>query len=728
MKKWSGASVLLAVITSAVTGLVFAATSPTLKSTVGEQVGTEKSAAASQVRINNLDDETQRLLGEYRGVVRETDSLRRYNEQLAKQVKSQLEEMVSIQNQIVEIDRTNREILPLMQRMVETLEQFVALDLPFLPAERSKRIATLKDILGRADVTTAEKYRRILEAYQVELEYGRTIEAYEGALGEGEDARTVSFLRIGRVALMYQTFDGDETGYWDADEKAWEEDNGYGDAVHKGLKVARKQTAPDLLIAPVHAAPEAVESSKDETKKVSQLATQILAAVLMVAPAYAADEPKDSKTDAAAKSLEQLLEQTRNARQRESQANAAREGRFISDRNQQAGLLSQARGEKAAQEKRAADLGAQFDVNEKKLAEMQALLDAKGGNLGELFGVTRQVANDFSGVVFNSLITAQYPDRDEFVTRLAKAKKLPSFDELERFWFELQREMTATGQTVRFEGKVVAADGEPEVTEIVRIGGFNAVSGDNFLSYLPSERSFSVLPKQPDGADNYADDLQDETSGYVETYVDPTRGVMLAIIALRPTWLERTEQGELVGLIIIIVGLAGAVLSVIQFKYLVGVGRRVKAQLADLANPINDNPLGRVLLSFKGDGTKIEQDAEVVELRLSEAVLKEVPMLERYQSFLRLAVAAGPLLGLVGTVVGMIITFQSITESGGGDPKLMAAGISQAMIATVLGLGIAIPLLFMNALLQARSKGIVQILDEQSTGLLAQRLEEQRRA
>ena len=462
--------------------------------------------------------------------------------------------------------------------------------------------------------------------------------------------------------------------------------------------------------------------------RTSMLSAAALALLISFNAFAAEDAPKDSKADAAAKSLEQLLEQTRNARSREAAANAAREGRFISDRNQQAGLLGQARSEKAAQEKRAADLGLQFDANEKKLAEMQALLDAKGGNLGELFGVTRQVANDFSGVVFNSLITAQYPDRDEFVTKLAKAKKLPSFDELERFWFEIQREMTATGQTERFEGKVVAADGEPEITEIVRIGGFNAVANDKFLNYLPSERSFSVLPKQPDGAESFADDLLDETEGYVETYVDPTRGVMLAIIALRPSWAERAEQGELVGLIIILVGLAGAIVSVVQFKYLVDVGRRVQAQLSNLVNPINDNPLGRVLLSFKGDGSTIEQDAEVVELRLSEAVLKEVPMLERYQSFLRLAVAAGPLLGLVGTVVGMIITFQSITESGGGDPKLMAAGISQAMIATVLGLGIAIPLLFMNALLQARSKAIVQILDEQSTGLLAQRLEEQRRA
>ena len=149
----------------------------------------------------------------------------------------------------------------------------------------------------------------------------------------------------------------------------------------------------------------------------------------------------------------------------------------------------------------------------------------------------------------------------------------------------------------------------------------------------------------------------------------------------------------------------------------------VKRQLQAIAQPSTDNPLGRVLAAFKGDASRIEEDAEVAELRISEAVLREVPKLERFQAFLRLAVAAGPLLGLIGTVIGMIITFQSITESGSSDPKLMAAGIGQAMIATVLGLGIAIPLLFVNTGLAAMSRQIVQILDEQSTGLLAESIE-----
>jgi hypothetical protein len=234
-----------------------------VQSNVNEQLGANRAAAASQTKVNQLDDETQTMLGDYRATLRETESLRRYNEQLELQIKSQEQEIVSIQGQILDIERTNREIYPLMQRMIETMEQFVALDVPFLMAERNKRVQTLKETLIRADVSTAEKYRRLLEAYTIEMEYGRTLEAYEDKLviGEGEP-RTVNFLRIGRTALLYQTLDGDETGYWDIDKKAWVEDNDYEEHVKDGLKIARKAVAPDLLIAPVRAAETVAKETK----------------------------------------------------------------------------------------------------------------------------------------------------------------------------------------------------------------------------------------------------------------------------------------------------------------------------------------------------------------------------------------------------------------------------------------------------------------------------------
>ncbi len=425
----------------------------------------------------------------------------------------------------------------------------------------------------------------------------------------------------------------------------------------------------------------------------------------------------------AADTLEALLEETRNARALEANANAAREQEFLANRDRQAELLAEAKAKRDAAEKRSQQLSAAFDANELELNDLETLLKSREGNLGELFGVTRQLTGDLSSVVYNSLTSAQYPGRDVFFSKLARSKALPSIVQLEQLWYEMLREMTETGVVARFKANVVTAEGMQKEAEVVRIGPFIASTGDEYLSYRPKV-GLSVLPRQP-GSEltDLARELHEAKQGYVKSIVDPSRGVLLELTVQRPDVWERIEKGEAVGYVIILVGILGALCAVYQFLYLVVVRMAVRRQLADLERPTNDNPLGRVLASFKGDPARLEEDAEVVELRISEAVLKEVPTLERFQAFLRLAVAAGPLLGLIGTVIGMIITFQSITESGSSDPKLMANGISQAMIATVLGLGIAIPLLFANAGLVSLSGSIVQVLDEQSTGLLAEHIE-----
>jgi biopolymer transport protein ExbB len=425
----------------------------------------------------------------------------------------------------------------------------------------------------------------------------------------------------------------------------------------------------------------------------------------------------------AADSLEALLEETRNARALEAKANAAREAEFLANRDRQAELLAEAKAKRDAAENRSQQLSAAFDANELKLNDLETLLKSREGNLGELFGVLRQLTGDLSSVVYNSLTSAQYPGRDQFFSKLAKSKALPSIAELEHLWYEMLREMTETGVVARFQTSVVTAEGTSKQADVVRVGPFIAMTEGEYLSYRPNV-GLSVLPRQP-GSEmtELASQLQETKQGYVKSVVDPSRGVLLELTVQRPDVWERIEKGEAVGYVIILVGIIGAIVAVYQFFYLIVVRMAVRRQLNDLDHPKTDNPLGRVLASFKGDPARLEEDAEVAELRISEAVLKEVPTLERFQAFLRLAVAAGPLLGLIGTVIGMIITFQSITESGSSDPKLMANGISQAMIATVLGLGIAIPLLFANAGLVSLSGAIVQVLDEQSTGLLAEHIE-----
>lgn len=219
---------------------------------IGEQAKAEEAARASQKRIEQLDEETTRMLADYRQMTAEAQSLKGYNAQLAAQVKSQEEQLADMTRQLAEIETTAREVLPMMNRMLETLAQFVELDVPFLPDERRNRIAQLKEMMTRADVSTSEKYRRLVEAYQIEVEYGRTLEAYEGRIGE----KTVDFLRAGRISLMYQTRDGKETGYWDAEAKEWKKDNQYKDAVKQALKVAKKQAAPDFVAVAVRAPKE----------------------------------------------------------------------------------------------------------------------------------------------------------------------------------------------------------------------------------------------------------------------------------------------------------------------------------------------------------------------------------------------------------------------------------------------------------------------------------------
>ncbi len=428
--------------------------------------------------------------------------------------------------------------------------------------------------------------------------------------------------------------------------------------------------------------------------------------------------------------LDKLVRQMRDS---ESKLAQDREATFRSELQKQEQQANQALVRRNAAESRGNELNKAFDTNQAHLGEMRILLKQHEGNLGELFGVTRQIAGDAANVLQQSMLTVHYPeeegrtDRAKFLVDMAGAKSLPSIVDLERMWFELQREMVETGKVVRFKTSVLKPDDTTEEVEAVRIGPFTAVSDGKYLGYIPSKKSLSLLERQLGGAfRSTAQDLQSASAddGYQRAVVDPSRGALLTRYVERPNFLERIQHGEAIGYVIVGVGLLGVILAAIQFVYLFLTRNAVKAQLARLSTPDSGNPLGRLVLAFRGE--QPAANADVAELRLSEAVLREVPKLERFQAFLRLAVAAGPLLGLVGTVIGMILTFHAIVASGSSDPRLMADGIGQAMIATVLGLGIAIPLLFINSGLSRMSTGLTQLLDEQSQALLAKYLGETR--
>jgi biopolymer transport protein ExbB len=441
---------------------------------------------------------------------------------------------------------------------------------------------------------------------------------------------------------------------------------------------------------------------------------------------------------ASAATLDQLLESVRTVRADEDKAFQERVAAFnAAPADKQAAMLQEAQAKRDSLAQVSDSMSDQFSNNELKINEMKKALRDKATALGlaEIFGASKQVAGDAATVLQQSLISTQFPPKEgelsraEFLRTYSASQATPTAADLERVWFEIQREMTASGQVARYKTTVVQPGGEAVEAEVIRIGPFTATSDGKFLAYLPNLNSLNVYPRQPPEEFLAAvQQLQSATSGYVGAVVDSARGVLLSLYVDRPSWGKRIELGEEIGYIILLVGALGLLAFIVQLIYLVGVRLGVNKQLKNLEKPTPDNALGRVLLAFKGDPNLIEQDADIAELRISEAVLREVPKLDRFQAFLRLAVAAGPLLGLIGTVLGMILTFQSITESGSSDPKLMATGIGQAMIATVLGLGIAIPLLFANALLSSLSKSVAQTLDEQAVGMLAESIEKQRRA
>lgn len=428
---------------------------------------------------------------------------------------------------------------------------------------------------------------------------------------------------------------------------------------------------------------------------------------------------------AAPQGLDDLLKQVQQGSQASAQMNAEREARFLRDKNEQAAMLQKAEADLAAANARIARVKGRYDASQAEIKALKDKLQARVGDTGQMYASVRQAAGDFRAAAGTSLVTAQYPDRIALLETLMKGSELPSVAQLEKFWFLLQQEMTEGGKVARFPAEIVDEDGARSKVDVIRVGVFDAFADGQYLS-MTTDGALSVLPRQPGhGATGLAKSFAKSNDEIEPIIVDPSHGSLLALESIRPSLGERIEMGGFVGYVIIFIGLVGAVLAAYQLTFLIKVGALMRRQLANLSHPTQDNPLGRVL-SCLTDETSA--DPEVVELHVSEAVLKETPKLERFQGLIRLIVAAGPLLGLLGTVIGMIVTFQVITEVGAGDPKVMAGGISQAMIATVLGLGVAIPLLFVNTLLMSRSRALVQILDEQSAGMLAQRLEAARAA
>ena len=454
----------------------------------------------------------------------------------------------------------------------------------------------------------------------------------------------------------------------------------------------------------------------------------VKAAAFAVATVVAFTAAMASAQEEKARSLDQLLEFVKQGQVTEAKESRAREQAFANDKANQAAELQRANAERTQQEARSVQLEDQFEANELLVVAKQDQLKEKLGTLAELFGHLTSTAGDLASTMENSVTSAQFPGREKFletlIAKMSGSDKLPSIEEIEQVWYELNREMVEGGKVVAFTAQVSEPTGEKMEERVVRVGAFNVVSeGGQYLQYVAEKGTLEVLARQPAGPyQGWAQDLAAATEGMHRFGIDPTGpsgGSFLAALINSPNLVERWHEGGTVGYAITVLGVFGLILGLVRLVVLYSVSAKVNAQLkSDKAN--ENNPLGRVLKIHENNPT---MDTETLELKLSEGILKETPKLEYGLAILKIIASLAPLMGLLGTVTGMIVTFQAITIFGAGDPKAMASGISQALVTTVEGLVVAIPIVLLFTIVNGRAQRIIHILNEQTTGIIAEHTE-----
>lgn len=418
-----------------------------------------------------------------------------------------------------------------------------------------------------------------------------------------------------------------------------------------------------------------------------------------------------------ANQLDDLLKQVQADRVSEATLDKKREAEFTSARADKQSLLNKAKKELADQNARNKRLTKAYAANEITLAQKEVELDNATGTLGEMFGVSRAAAAGAYGQIATSIVSAEYPGRGEALNRIANAKEIPALEDLEELWFALQTEMTQSGKISQFTTEVTNLDGSKSTETVTRIGTFNIVSDNGYLTYNDEVGQVQPLPKQPAGyISDTASGFFNTSSGYAGVYVDPSRGGILSLETRKKTLEEFFHEGKEVGYAITVLLIIGLIIALVRYIDLTSTTAKIKAQEKNLDTPNENNPLGR-LLKIYHDNKSV--DAETLELKLDEGILRETPKVDRGINLIKMFAAIAPLMGLLGTVIGMIMTFQTITLFGTGDPKIMAGNISLALVTTALGLICALPLILIHSVVAGKAKSVLQKLDEQSAGLIA---------
>lgn len=417
--------------------------------------------------------------------------------------------------------------------------------------------------------------------------------------------------------------------------------------------------------------------------------------------------------------MSSLLDKVREGRVTESAEHKAREAAFMARRDQQQQLLAQAEQRQQVLERESARLEGVRRDNEQEITNQLEIQRERLGQLSELFGVLQQAAGDARSIISSSHITIDNEGRmeeiDILVSKAAESSELPTLAEIRAWPAQMMIEMIGSGEVKKFTHNVRMNDGTLAPMEIVRVGDFGLVGDGKFLQ-LTTTGEVAELQRQPSGRfTSTIAPFEASGSGIQPLGIDPTRGQLLNLEVEKPNLQERLDQGGFIGYLTLSLGAVGVLLAIFQWFYLFMVGTKVKKQVKSEVADVN-NPLGRVLAVYDQNRNV---DVETLELKLDEAILKETPALERFLTVVKLISAVAPLFGLLGTVTGMIETFQAITLFGTGDPSQMAGGISAALMTTVEGLVVAIPTLLLHSFVSGSSKGVVHILEEQSAGIIA---------
>jgi len=418
--------------------------------------------------------------------------------------------------------------------------------------------------------------------------------------------------------------------------------------------------------------------------------------------------------------LENLLTDVKKESKQELLEESKRLQKFIDNKNKQKQILNNTKALLKKENKKTVRLKNTIDKNEKTLIKKETSLNIKVGDLGEMFGSIRQISSDFLTNYDSSLSASQSPEKKEIFTRFANTKKLPNTDEITIFWHTMLDEIIKSGTVSQYKVNVILNDGTKHLQTVTKVGQFAAVSQGKYLQYDGDINSLIELSTQPSNAiQNKANEFEKSQGELKNIVIDPTKGSLLSLLDMKPTMMDRINQGGVIGYIIIALGLLGLLFALYKVVLLYITQKAINQQIKDITTPIHNNSLGNIAQTFYDNKDKPLNDLEI---SMNESILKEINIIKSGESFIKLLAAVTPLLGLLGTVTGMIATFQAITLFGTGDPKLMAGGISTALMTTVLGLVTAIPLLFAYTYLASKSNRIVSILEEQSIGMLAKNL------